>query len=85
MAFHLETNGQSEIANQELEKYLCTFVNYQQDDWQGKLAIAKFAANNNESTSNKLSLFFATKGLHLRVSFDKVELSNASTRKRIFN
>ena len=28
IAFHPETNGQSEIANQEMEKYLCTFINY---------------------------------------------------------
>ncbi len=28
-SFHPETDGQSEIANQEMERYLCTFVNYQ--------------------------------------------------------
>ncbi len=27
-SFHLETDGQSEIANQEIERYLYTFVNY---------------------------------------------------------
>ncbi len=45
--------------------------------------MAEFAANNNESASTKLSLFFATKGLHPRMSFDIVELSDASTRERI--
>ena len=30
--FHPETDGQSKIANQEMERYLRTFVNYQQDD-----------------------------------------------------
>ena len=84
-AFHPETDGQSENANQEMERHLCTFVNYQQDDWPEKLAMAKFAANNNESASTKLSPFFATKGLHPCMSFDKVELSDASTRKRILN
>ena len=68
-----------------MERHLRTFVNYQQDDWPGKLAMAEFAANNNESASTKLSSFFATKGLHLRMSFDKVELSDASTRERILN
>ena len=84
-AFHLETDGQIQIANQKIKKHLCIFVNYQQDDWPGKLAMAEFAANNNESASTKLSSFFATKGLHLRMSFDKVELSDASTRERILN
>lgn len=37
----------------------------------------------NESASTKLSPFFATKGLHPRMSFDIVELSDASTRERI--
>ena len=68
-----------------MERYFCTFVNYQQDDWLEKLAIAKFAANNNESASTKLLSFFATKSLHLRISFEKIELSNASTCKQILN
>ena len=66
-----------------MEKYLRTFVNYQQDDWSEKLAIAEFATNNNESASTKLSPFFATKGLHPRISFDIVDLSNAGTYERI--
>ena len=81
--FHPETDRQSEIANQEMERHLRTFVNYQQDDWSDKLAMAEFAANNNESASTKLSPFFATKGLHPRMSFDIVELSDTSTRERI--
>ena len=38
----------------------------------------------NESAFTKLSPFFATKGLHPRMSFDIVDLSDASTRGRIF-
>ena len=57
--FHPETDGQSEIANQEIEKHLSTFVNYQQDDWVDKLPMTEFAANNNNSLSTKLSPFFA--------------------------
>ena len=81
--FHPETDGQSEIVNQEMERHLLTFVNYQQDYWSEKLAMAEFAANNNESSSTKLSPFFASKGLHPRMSFDIVDLSNANTRERI--
>ena len=85
MIFYLETNRQDEIANQEIERYFCTFVNYQQDDWLGKLAIIEFVANNNELASTKLSPFFATKSLYIYMSFDKVELFNANTCKQIFN
>ena len=47
--------------------------------------MAEFAANNNKSNSTKLSPFFATKSLHPRISFDKVELFDASTCEQIFN
>ncbi len=46
--------------------------------------MAKFAANNNKSDSTKLSLFFVTKDLHLRISFDIVELFDTNTCERIF-
>ena len=45
--------------------------------------MAEFATNKNESTSTKLFPFLATKSLHPRMSFDKVEFSNISTYKRI--
>lgn len=82
-AFHPETDEHREIVNQEMEKHLCTFVNYQRDDWSAKLAMAKFAANNNELASIKLFPFFASKDLHSCISFDIVDLSNANTCKRI--
>ena len=66
-----------------MERHLRTFVNYQQDDWSDKLPMAKFAANNNDSNSTRLSPFFASRGLHLRMSFDVVDLSDTTTRGRI--
>ena len=47
--------------------------------------MAKFVANNNKLASTKFSSFFATKNLHLYMSFDKVKLSNTSICKQIFN
>ena len=47
--------------------------------------MAELAANNNESASTKLSPFFSTKSLHPCKSFVRVEVSDANTRKRIFN
>ena len=59
-----------------METYLCTFINYQQDDWSEKLAIVKFATNNNETVFTKLSPFFASKSLHFYMSFDIVNFQS---------
>ena len=66
-----------------MERHLRTFVKYQQDKWVDKLPMAEFAANNNDFSSTKLSPFFASRGLHLRMSFDIVDLSDTTTRERI--
>ena len=66
-----------------MKRHLYIFVNYQQDDWSDKLPIAKFMANNNNFASNRLSLFFASRGLYLRMSFDVINLLNTITHERI--
>jgi len=33
MAFHPQTDGQTERVNQELEQYLKMFINYRQEQW----------------------------------------------------
>ena len=82
-AFHPETDGQSEIANQEMERHLRSYVNYFQDDWVMLLPMAEFAANACESASTKLTPFMATKGYEPRMSFDVVDLSADTTRERL--
>lgn len=47
--------------------------------------MAKNATYNNESASTKFSLFFTTKDLHLRVSFDIIKFSDSNTCEQIFN
>jgi hypothetical protein len=69
-AYHPETDGQTEVENRELEKYLRIYVNYLQDDWFQWLALAEFSANNAESATTKASPFFANLGYHPRLSFD---------------
>jgi len=32
-AFHLQTDRQTEIMNQELEEYLRMYINYRQSNW----------------------------------------------------
>ena len=44
-AYHPQTDGQTEGANQDLENYLQRYVSWKQDDWARWLSVAEFAAN----------------------------------------
>lgn len=61
-AFHPETDGQTEIANQLLKQYLRTYINYEQDNWVELLPLAEFEANSAVNESTGLTPFVATKG-----------------------
>jgi len=50
-AYHPQTDGQTECVNQELEQYLCVFVNERQDNWDKWLPMAEFAYNNHTHSS----------------------------------
>ena len=69
-AHHPETNGQTKRANQDLERYLQSHVNYLQGDWVQWLPLAEFAANNAVSESSRMILFFANRGFHTRLNLD---------------
>ena len=47
-AYHSQTNSQTECINQEIEQYLCLYVDYKQSDWAEWLAMAEFVYNNRE-------------------------------------
>ena len=84
-AFHPETDGQSEIANQEMERHLRAYVNYFQNNWVDLLPMAEFAANANPFSTTKILPFQATRGYVLRMSFDPVDLLEESTCERLAN
>jgi hypothetical protein len=62
IAFHPETDGQTEIVNQETKRFIRTYVNYQQDDWDDWLFKVEAAMNTNPLLTTGISLFFATNG-----------------------
>ena len=64
IAFHPQTDSQSEILNQILEQYLQTFCNYHQDDWLELLPFAEFSYNNSTNASMKMTPFYASYGQH---------------------
>ena len=82
-AFHLEIDDQSEIANQEMKRYIRTFCNHHQNNWDEILSMTEFAANECHSITTEVFSFLATKGFNLRMSFDIVDLSAIITRERI--
>ena len=63
-AFHPETDGATEQANEELETNLRIFTSFQQKDWAFQLSIAMMALNSRVSQSTRLSPFFMTHGYH---------------------
>ncbi|KAI0995439.1 Transposon Tf2-9 polyprotein [Podosphaera aphanis] len=65
-AFHPETDGQTERFNAVMEQYLRSYISYQQDDWVQWLPMAEFAANNQVSSSTKVSPFYSNYGYHPR-------------------
>ena len=70
MAFHPQTDGQTEQMNQELEQYLKLFVEHRQKDWLEWLASAEFAVNNKIHTAIKMSPFMANYGKEMRMGGD---------------
>lgn len=82
-AYHPQTDGQTERANQDVERGLRTYCNYLQDDWAKWIPMVEFSDNNNTSSATSLTPFYFNKGFHPRMSFDKDCTSYESTRERL--
>ena len=63
--FYLQTDGQMEQINQELEQYLWLFTEYRQRNWPEQLATAEFMVNNKVHMATKVSPFIANYGRKL--------------------
>jgi len=61
-AYHLQTNGQTEQVDQEIEQYLRMFVSHRQNDWPEWIACAKFTYNNKIHMAMHVSPFYAKDG-----------------------
>jgi transposase InsO family protein len=66
-AFHPQTDGQTERANQTLEIMLRAFVDQRQTNWDLLLTAAEFAYNNATNATTGFSPFFLNAGFHPRV------------------
>ena len=64
MAYHSQTDGQTERINQEIEMFLQHYVNYQLDNWTDWLATAKFQYNDKKHAATGKTLFELNFGRH---------------------
>ena len=69
-AYHSQTDGQTEQANQDLENYLRRYVSWKQDDWVRWLSVAQFAANSAPSATTGTSPFHAVYEYEPPMDFD---------------
>ena len=51
-AYHPQSNGQTEHANQEVERHLRLFTNSRQDDWVKYLPTAEFVLNSRQHSAH---------------------------------
>jgi len=70
MAFHPQTDGQTERMNQELEQYLRMFIDHCQEQWPEWLGTAEFAYNNKAHSGTKVLPFEANNGRNPRMGFE---------------
>jgi len=71
MAYHPQTDGQTERINQELEQYLRVFIDHRQEQWLDWLGTAEFAYNNKVHTVTKTSLFKANYSQDPKMGFER--------------
>jgi hypothetical protein len=64
-SYHPQTDGQTERANQTLETYLRSYVNYDQNNWVELLPMAQFAYNSATSEATGMTPFYANFGYEL--------------------
>src|SRR6202522_3595950 len=69
-AYHLQGDGQTERVNQELEQYLCLFINQRQDDWDELLLFAEFQYNNHIHSATQQVPFLLDTGQVPRMGFE---------------
>jgi hypothetical protein len=70
MAYHPQSDGQTERVNQELEQYIRFFVNERQDDWDTLLPLAEFAYNNHTHSTMQHTPFFVDTGRPPHMGFE---------------
>ena len=69
MAYHSQTDRQTERINQKLEQYLRVFIDHRQEQWSDWLGTAEFTYNNKIHAATKISPFKANCDQDPRMGF----------------
>ncbi len=83
IAFHFETNEQSEIFNQKMKRYLRVYVNHQQNDWADWLSMIEYVSNASILTIIQMFLFLANYEFKSRMNFDQMKFDENTIKKRV--
>ena len=70
MAWHSQTDRQTERINQELNQFLCLFVNERQDNWYNLLLIMEFQHNNHVHSATQQTPFLLDTGRIPHMGFE---------------
>ena len=63
-AFHLETNGQSEVTIRVLENFLRPYIEHRPSTWTMQLPLAEFVVNNAVNASTEFTPIYLNSGQH---------------------
>jgi len=69
-AYHLQTDGQTEWVNQELEQYLQILIGERQDDCYTLLPLVEFSYNNHVHLSTQQTPFLLDTSQHSQMGFE---------------
>ena len=81
MSFHPQTDGQTEIVNKEVQKFLWIYCFEKQDQWANWLAIAQFSINSKKHALTKVAPFEATQSYVPRMGIEPLPVNKAPAAK----
>jgi len=65
-AYHSKTDRATEWMNQNVEVYIHTFFNYNQNNWASLLLMTELVINNHDFISTEVSFFFLSHEYHMK-------------------
>ena len=81
MSFHPQTDGQTEIVNKEVQKFLWIYCFEKQDQWANWLAIAQFSINSKKHASTKIAPFKTTRSYVPQMGIEPIPVNKAPAAK----
>ena len=80
-SFHSQTDGQIEIVNKEVQKFLQIYCFEKQDQWANWLAIAQFSINSKKHASTKVAPFKETQSYIPCMGIEPIPVNKAPAAK----